>query len=277
MNWHRASRRSWLWALALLLLGCRAQPTAGSEPGGEPSAARAELVIFAAASLRDAFGSLKREFLEAHPGVELRFNFAGTQELRTQLEHGAPADVFASADQRHMATLREGAKVQEPVVFARNEPVIVLARERQGKVRGLAELPALDRLVVGAPEVPIGRYTAQLLSNASAALGPGFAAVFEQKVVSRELDVRQVLNKVALGEADAGIVYRSDAQHARGAVEVVTIPAQLNVIAEYPIAVTSTAAHPTLAEAWIQLVLSPAGQELLTRAGFLSPTVVAGL
>jgi molybdate transport system substrate-binding protein len=131
--------------------------------------------------------------------------------------------------------------------------------------------------VVGAPEVPIGRYTAQLLNNAARALGTDFPARFDRKVVSRELDVRQVLNKVALGEADAGIVYRTDALRARDAVGVVNIPAELNVIAEYPIAVTTSSIHSTSAGAWVHFVLSPAGQELLNQAGFLSPTVVAGL
>lgn len=279
-------RRSWLVALLLLALGCQSQ---SASPAAEKSAEKAALapaatpatkeplVIFAAASLRDAFGSLRDEFVKVNPNVEITFNFAGTQELRTQLEHGAPVDVFASADQKNMDALQQKSQVREPAVFARNEPVIVVARERQGHVKGLADLPRLDRLVVGTPEVPIGRYTAQILGNAAPSLGADFRARFEQKVVSRELDVRQVLNKVALGEADAAIVYRTDANSAKGKVGVVTIPAELNVIAEYPIAVTFAAAHPTPAGIWVQFVLSPAGQEVLNQAGFLSRTVVAGL
>ncbi|MEY2931852.1 MAG: hypothetical protein RL033_2601 [Pseudomonadota bacterium] len=234
-------------------------------------------MIFAAASLRDAFGNLRDEFVKTNPTVEITFNFAGTQELRTQLEHGAPVDVFASADKKNMDALEQGSKVSKAAVFARNEPVIVVAKEKQGKVSGLADLPKLDRLVVGTPEVPIGRYTVQILGNAGKTLGADFAASFDKKVASRELDVRQVLNKVVLGEADAGIVYRTDANSAKDKVGVVTIPAELNVIAEYPIAVTSAAAHPTPAGAWVKFVLSPAGQEVLNAAGFLSPTVVAGL
>lgn len=280
----KSGRRAWLGALVLLGLGCQSSPgpAPAAEPAGQaaprlPLLAKEPLTIFAAASLRGAFGELKAAFARHSPHVELTFNFAGTQELRTQLEHGAPVDVFASADRQHMDALRQSSRVKEPVVFARNEPVIVVARERQGSVTSLADLPQLDRLVVGAPEVPIGRYTAQLLANAAGVLGADFGARFQQKVVSRELDVRQVLNKVALGEADAGIVYRTDALVAKGRVGVLHIPAQLNVIAEYPIAVTTTTAHPTAAGAWLQFVLSPAGQEVLNQAGFLSPAVVAGL
>jgi molybdate transport system substrate-binding protein len=125
-------RRSWLASLGVLVLGCQ-QPAAPS-PGS--------LVIFAASSLRDAFGSLKAEFVKVNPQVEITFNFAGTQELRTQLEHGAPVDVFASADQKHMAALLQASRVSKPAVFARNEPVIVVAREQQGKVSGLGDLPS---------------------------------------------------------------------------------------------------------------------------------------
>jgi molybdate transport system substrate-binding protein len=277
-------RRSWLVSLGLLALGCQSQsatPPAADKavaPAAAPAPVTKEpLVIFAAASLRDAFGNLRDEFVKTNPTVEITFNFAGTQELRTQLEHGAPVDVFASADKKNMDALEQGSKVSKAAVFARNEPVIVVAKEKQGKVSGLADLPKLDRLVVGTPEVPIGRYTVQILGNAGKTLGVDFAASFDKKVASRELDVRQVLNKVVLGEADAGIVYRTDANSAKDKVGVVTIPAELNVIAEYPIAVTSAAAHPTPAGAWVKFVLSPAGQEVLNAAGFLSPTVVAGL
>lgn len=270
-------------ALSMLALGCPSPTSSAPEPAAlapapaPTPAAKEPLVIFAAASLRDAFGSLKQQFGEAYPNVEITFNFAGTQELRTQLEHGAPADVFASADHEHMAELRRSSQVNEPVVFARNEPVIIVAKESQGRVRGLADLPLLERLVIGSPEVPIGRYTAHILRNAGRSLGADFTARFEQRVVSRELDVRQVSSKVALGEADAGIVYRSDASRVPGQVGLVTIPAELNVLAEYPIAITTATAHPTPAGAWVQFVLSPAGQQALSRAGFLSPTVVAGL
>ncbi|XXT21741.1 molybdate ABC transporter substrate-binding protein [Sorangium sp. So ce429] len=242
--------------------GCRR-----SEP--PPAGREDRLVVFAAASLRDVFTALGEDFERAHAGVEVTFNFAGTQELRTQLEQGAAADVFASADQRHMAELVKSGRAVSPAVFARNEPVIVVARESAGTIRGLADLPAAARIVIGAPEVPIGRYTLEILDRASGSLGADFRARVEARVVSRELNVRQVLAKVRLGEAQAGVVYRTDARAAQEGVSVVAIPPDINVIAEYPIAVVAGAAHPGLARAWVDLVLSEAGQGALQRVGFL--------
>lgn len=227
-----------------------------------------KLTIFAATSLRDAFTSIGSEFKRTHPGVELTFNFAGTQELRTQLEHGAAADVFASADQRHMDEAVRSLRVTNPIVFARNEPVVVISSESASTLRSLADLPKATRIVIGTPEVPIGRYTLQILDRAQAALGADFRARVEAKVVSRELNVRQVLTKVSLGEAQAGVVYRTDAQSAKGRVSVVSIPSEINVIAEYPMAIVSGAAHLRLARAWMDLVLSAEGQRALTSAGF---------
>ncbi|WP_437487336.1 molybdate ABC transporter substrate-binding protein [Sorangium sp. So ce1014] len=267
------ARRRWLRVLPLLVLaaclaalgGCkRAEP---APPGRED-----RLVVFAAASLREVFTAMGEDFERARPGVEITFNFAGTQELRTQLEHGAAVDVFASADQRHMDELVRSGRAVGPVVFARNEPVLVVARESAGTIRGLADLPAATRIVIGAPEVPIGRYTLQLLDRASATLGADFRARVEARVVSRELNVRQVLTKVRLGEAQAGVVYRTDAHAAQDGVTLVAIPPEVNVLAEYPIAVVAGAAHPGLARAWVDLVRSEAGQSALGRAGFLAPS-----
>jgi molybdate transport system substrate-binding protein len=266
----RCSPRLCLFAL-LGALGCKSEA-----PGATPAAAAKEaLVVFAAASLRDAFGKLKTEFGKTHPDLELSFNFAGTQDLRAQLEHGAPVDVFASADLENMNELESTSRVKEPAIFARNEPVIVVAKEQASKVSGLADLPKLDKLVVGVPEVPIGRYTRQILEHANQSLGADFSGQVEKKIASRELDVRQVLAKVTLGEADAGIVYRTDANSAKDKVVVVAIPTDVNVIAEYPIAVVAAAPHPALAEEWLKFVLSPAGQELLGQVGFLPPAPAA--
>jgi len=227
--------------------------------------------VFAAASLRDAFMTMAGTFKQAHPGVDVTFNFAGTQELRTQLEQGAAVDVFASADQKHMAELSHASRVAGPVFFARNEPVVVVARDAAATIKTFADLPAADRIVVGVPEVPIGRYTLQILDRAKAQLGADFRERVEKKVVSRELNVRQVLAKVTLGEAQAAIVYRTDARAAGDKVAIVPIPAGINAIAEYPIAVVTGAAHPGLARAWVDFVTSPEGRRLLEGAGFLAP------
>jgi molybdate transport system substrate-binding protein len=226
------------------------------------------LTVFAASSLRDAFQDLGRLFEQEHPGTSVSFNFAGSQELRTQVEHGARADVLASADPRTLRALAGAGLSLEPQVFARNEPVIVVPVGNPAGIDALADLPRARRLVVGAPEVPIGEYTVRILEAASRRYGPAFGAAVESRVASRELNVRQVLAKVALGEADAAIVYRTDALASRGAVEVISIPPQLNVVAEYPIALLRGAARPGLARAFVELVLSSAGQAVLARHGF---------
>ncbi len=237
-----------------------------------PEAARDEqVVVFAAASLRDAFGALARDFERVRPGTKVTFNFGGTQQLRTQIEHGAAADVFASADTRHMDELVRASRASAPVVFAKNEPVLVVAKESAATIRGLSDLPHAKRIVIGATEVPIGRYTLQILDSASARFGADFRARVEARIVSRELNVRQVLAKVSLGEAQAGIVYRTDAMSAVDSLSIVTIPADLNVVAEYPIAVTTQAKSPVAARAFVDFVLSPDGQRALRRAGFVAP------
>ena len=230
--------------------------------------AAAQLTVFAASSLRDAFQDLGRIFEQQHPGTSVSFNFAGSQELRTQVEHGARADVLASADPRTLRALAGAGLSLEPQVFARNEPVIVVPVGNPAGIDALADLPRARRLVVGAPEVPIGEYTVRILEAASRRYGPGFGAAVEARVASRELNVRQALGKVALGEADAAIVYRTDALASRGAVEVISIPPQLNVVAEYPIALLRGAPRPGLARAFVELVLSSAGQAVLARHGF---------
>lgn len=252
-------RRSLLFGLVgLLALACQGEQ---ERADGRPR----DLVVFAAASLRNAFHVLGTEFERKHPGVRVIFNLAGTQELRTQVEHGAKADVFAAADQVHMQVLSKAGFVKEPVVFATNEPVVVLSKDA-GEV-AFADLPTLERIVVGVPEVPIGRYTLQILERANAPLGGDFRARFESKVVSRELNVKQVLAKVGLGEAQAGIVYRTDARD-HGGLRVVTIPREFNSIAEYPIAITTRAENVSDANAWVGFVLSPEGEASLARFGF---------
>jgi len=245
--------------------------TASAHAASPAAAKEGKLVVFAATSLQDVFAQMGDAFEKAHPGVDVTFNFAGSQELRTQLEHGAPVDVFASADLNHMDQLANASRVIRPQVFARNEPVIVVEKRDGPPIHRLADLPSAERIVVGVPEVPIGRYTLQILDKANQALGADFRARVEKKVVSRELNVRQVLAKVSLGEAQAGIVYRTDAASAADKVNVVTISPDLNVLAEYPIAVVAGAPHPTMANAWVSYVLSSEGQRLLRNAGFLAP------
>jgi len=153
--------------------------------------------------------------------------------------------------------------------------VIVVPRGNPAGIHALTDLPKTKRLVVGAPEVPIGRYTVQIFDAAAKKYGADLRAKLEASIVSRELNVRQVLAKVALGEADAGIVYRTDAQAAKDKVDMVNLPAGLNVIAVYPIAVVKAAPKPALAVAWTALALSAEGQQRLVAAGLLPATAPA--
>ncbi len=227
-----------------------------------------ELVVFEAASLRDVFARLAERFEKEHPGTKVVTNAAGSQELRTQIEHGAAADVFASADRKNMDALVAQGLVLAPSVFTCNEPVLVVRPALAASIKDLADLPRADRIVIGTPEVPIGAYTLQILQKAGAKYGPDFPKRVQAKVASRELNVRQVLAKVVLGEADAGVVYRSDATAAAGKVQVLAIPPELNVTAEYPIALLKGAPSPALARQWMDLVRSAAGAAALREAGF---------
>ncbi len=240
-------------------LGCR----------GGASASKQELVVFAASSLREAFTAIREQFLREHPDVQVTFNFAGSQELRAQIEHGARADVFAAADREHLQTLVRAGRAEPPRIFAQNEPVMVVAAHQADVLREFPDLARAERLVVGAAGVPIGRYTGRVLERAAQKLGPAWRARVEARVVSRELNVRQVLAKVSLGEADAGIIYRSDVRTAPRPVRTIEIPDAFNETAEYPLAVLTSAPSPELARAWVLFVLSEAGQRTLHRFGFL--------
>lgn len=227
-----------------------------------------ELVIFAAASLKDVLARLNASFEQAHPGVHVTTSVAGSQELRVQIEHGAAADVFVSADEPNMASLAEKALVETPTVFACNELAVAARADWPGAVLTLADLPRVERLVVGTPESPIGRYTSEVLKRAGVDLGDDFPARVMAKVVSRELNVKQVLAKVMLGEADAGFVYRTDVGAAGGKVRLVVVPAAWNVVARYPAAVLRAAPHAKLARAWLAAAAATPAQRLREAAGF---------
>ena len=257
------NRRSFV--LALLLAGGLVAPLlAVRARGGETQ----EIVVFAAASLREVFQSVASTFEKQHPDAKVRFNFAGSQDLRVQIEQGAKADVFASADWKHMKLLATNNLVVAPVVFARNLPVVVVPKNNPAKVRNFADLPKVTHLVVGAAEVPIGAYTDAIFTAAEKLYGQAFYQQILARIRSRELNVRQVLTKVALGEADAGVVYKTDALTMPDKVQIIEIPNQINVVAEYPIAVLKAAPHPDLARAFVKLISSKEGQSALAKAGF---------
>ena len=239
----------------------------------------ATLRVFAASSLTGAFNDLARAFEAEHPEAEVELDFGGSQRLRSQLEFGAKADVFASADSIQMDLLVEADLVSgTPADFASNALVVIARAE--GPVREVSDMaqPGV-RVVLGQETVPVGAYSRQLLENlskdAALGLGLGFKDDVLENLVSGEPNVSFVLQKVALGEVDAGLVYETDMAAAleMGTRNVIfiTIPAAANVSARYPIAVMEDASEPELALAFVRFVLSDTGQRLLDAHGFGSP------
>lgn len=228
------------------------------------------LTVYAAASLTDAFTEMGKAFDASHPGVTVAFNFGGSQNLRTQIEQGAAADVFASANTREMDTLLSEKLVEAgaPKVFLTNQLVMILPKNNPAALTSLADLakPGV-KIVLAAEEVPAGRYTRQVLDNLDAQFGADYKAKVLANVVSNEDNIRQAVTKVQLGEADASIVYVSDAV-AAPELQKIEIPADVNVIAQYPIAALVKSANPDLANEFIAYVLSPNGQATLKKWGF---------
>jgi molybdate transport system substrate-binding protein len=266
--------------LALVLVAC-ATPAA-QQPTSQPAAARS-LNVFAAASLTDAFEAVGAMFEEANPGVEVVFNFAGSQQLAQQINEGAPADLFASANQRQMAAAISGGRVisGSEQIFVRNRLVVVTPSDNPAGIATLQDLarPGL-KLILADAAVPVGQYTLDFLAGASAL--PAFTASYSPtvlaNVVSFENDVRSVVAKVALGEGDAGIVYTSDVALDSDQLGQIAIPDELNTIAAYPIAPVADGPAPDLARRFIAHMLGPEGQRVLTEYGFIpaAPAAAAG-
>jgi molybdate transport system substrate-binding protein len=232
-------------------------------------AAQAILTVFAAASLHAAFPEIGKRFETAHPGVSVRFNFNGSQILEAQLAQGAQADIFASADQRWMDKATSDSLVLGAAPFASNALVVVTPpTSRVNALEDLAK-PGVQ-LVLCAEAVPCGRYARTMLATLEKdpKYGPGFAAAVTKNVVSQEEDVEAVLAKVGLNEADAGIVYRSDAAGSTAHLRVIEPPQGAQPLVSYPIAPVKSSASPALALAFCDFVRSSDGQAILRRFGF---------
>jgi len=268
-----------LGACTLAGSGIKVNPGAPSTAGvslqpGTPAShlPAAKLTIFAAASLTDAFQAIGKEYETAHPGVVVDFSFAGSQILRTQLEQGATADVIAFADQKNMASLVSDGLVSADAShdFVTNQMVVILPPGNPGGLQSLIDLarPGL-KLVLADASVPAGTYARQILEKMSN--DPTFGADFSTRVmaniVSNETDVRQVVTKVELGEADAGIVYTSDLE-ASPDLLTIPIPRQYNVTAQYPIAILRSSPNPELAAEFVNYVTSSEGGSILSQWGF---------
>jgi molybdate transport system substrate-binding protein len=242
---------------ALLLAACSRGGDAG---GGSGAVSPAEIKVFAAASLTAAFTELGEQFTTANGGTEVTFNFAGSQALATQIQQAAPADVFASADTTNMDRVKDVTGT--PRNFASNLLQIVVEQGNPKDIKGLDDLADPDlKVVLAAPDVPAGRYAAEALAKAEVTVKP----------VSQEDNVKSVVTKVSLGEADAGIVYVTDVTAGGDRVEGVDIPEELNVTATYPIATVKASKAQRAAQAFVDLVLSAEGRQVLSRYGFLPP------
>jgi molybdate transport system substrate-binding protein len=251
--------------LALTLAGCAGTP-ATSGPGASTTSsatASGSITVFAAASLQQTFTTLGHDFEQAHPGTTVTFSFAGSGDLVTQIQNGAPADVIASADQATTAKLgRSALAAGSPRDFATNTLEIAVAPGNPHHIRDLADLDDSGvQLVTCAAPVPCGAATAAVERSSGVDLHP----------VSEEQSVTDVLGKVRSGQADAGIVYRTDVQGASGDVDGVPFAAADDAVNTYPISVLHDAANPRLARAFTAYVLSPAGQRVLADAGFGKP------
>jgi molybdate transport system substrate-binding protein len=264
-----------LLRISLTALGL---PALTIRPAADPSPST--LTVYAAASLTDAFQELGRTLEAAHPGLAVQFNFAGSQQLALQLEQGAPADVFASADQRWMSYAKEKGLVDgEARVFARNRLAVIVPRTNPARIGSLQDLARRGtKVVLAAEAVPVGKYSREALQNLAGA--PGFPPDYDRSVlanvVSQEENVKSVVAKVQLGEADAGVVYRSDVSPAVSRyVRVFEIPDAYNVIASYPIAVLKAARNAEAARQFVELVSSEAGQRVLQQRGLLPAATAA--
>jgi molybdate transport system substrate-binding protein len=215
---------------------------------------RSDLTVFAASSLTDAFPKIN---------ASATYSFAGSHTLEAQIRQGAPADVFASANTALPAGLYKDHRCSKPVVFTRNTLVVIVPRENPAHIHRVGDLGKRGvKLVIAAQGVPVGNYTLQVLKRLHL-----FRVL--RNVVSRETDVREVLAKVALGEADAGFVYSTDARTVPHKVRTITIPARGQPDVRYGICVVSGAPHKEAARAFVKRVLSKAGQRILISYGFL--------
>lgn len=255
--------------VSLLVFLSIALAACGGSMNSEPRA----LTVFAAASLTDAFTEIGENFQKANPNMTVTFNFAGSQALRTQIEEGAPADVFASASGKEMETLVTDSFVtkESSHIFLHNKLVVILPADNPAGIDSLEDLANSGiKIVLAAEEVPVGNYSRQALDMMNASFGTDFKDKVLANVVSNEDNVKQVVAKIQLGEADAGIVYTSDAV-AAPELQTIDIPNELNVIAKYPIAPLVESANAELAQTFIDYVLSEEGQAILQKWGFASP------
>jgi len=251
---------------ALFAAACGSSNTPASSPSA--SGGSGEITVLAAASLTESFTQIAQDFQTANPRTNVNLSFGGSDALAAQIDQGSPTDVFASASPKWMDDVEQnGPGVTNRQDFAKNRLVVIVPADNPAGIESIDDL-AEDgvTLVLAAEDVPVGTYARQALDSA------GIAAAAEANVVSNEDDVKAVVQKVALGEADAGIVYQTDVTEAvKDQVTAIPIPDDINVIATYPIAVINGSPNASLAASFETYVMGP-GQEVLQSFGFLPPT-----
>ena len=238
--------------------------TSSSAPAasGNSAAATGTITVFAAASLMGTFTQLGKQFEAAHPGDTVKFSFGGSSTLATQITGGAPADVFASAAPANMDTVVKAGDASNPQDFAKNTAEVAVPPSNPAKVTSVSDLAKSSvKVALCQPKVPCGVVAAEVFKNAGITVKP----------VTLQPDVKSVLTQVELGNVDAGMVYVTDVKAAGAKVKGVTIPASENASTLYPIATVSSSTHQAEAQAFVAYVLSPAGQQVLTAAGFQAP------
>jgi molybdate transport system substrate-binding protein len=230
------------------------------------------LTVSAAASLSQVFPRIGPAFEDEHGGVAVQFSFAGTDAIVAQIEQGAPVDVFAGASASYGEGLASKGLIDTPTPFCTNSLVLVLPADDPAAISSLQDLTRAGiKLVIGAQTVPIGAYTRQVLAALDGIYGPDYSSGVLANVVSNEDNVEGVITKVRLGEADAGFVYVTDARSAGDAVKTLQLPSAAQATAVYPIAVVRASRIASVAQAFVEFVTGPRGQQLLRAAGFGPP------
>ncbi|MFL6125851.1 molybdate ABC transporter substrate-binding protein [Actinophytocola sp.] len=250
-------------AAVLVLAGCSSGDTGASARTTATAGITGDVTVFAAASLTESFTRLGKDFEAAHPGVKVTFNFAGSSALATQINQGAPADVFASAAAKNMTDVTDtGAVTGKPVTFVTNTLEIAVPAGNPARVAGLRDFAKADlKIALCAEQVPCGAAAKKVFGAAGVTAAPD----------TLEQDVKAVLSKVSLGEVDAALVYRTDVKAAGDKVEGIEFPEADKAVNEYPIAACAKAPNPGGAKAFIDYVLSDKGKAVLTKAGFGAP------
>ena len=258
--------------LGLTSCGSSSGGSSGGGGGGQGgNDAGGTLTVLAGSSLTDAFGELADTFEERNRGVTVKQSFDSSSTLLTQIQQGAPADVFASASEEEMDTAVGDDLVQgEPEIFVKNREVIMVPKDNPANIQEFRDVANPDvRLVLAQKDVPAADYALEILGNANQEYGQGFEQDVLSNIVSRESDVRASVNRVVVGDADATFGYASDyTPDIRDRVEIVPIPPDLNIIATYPVAALSDAREPGLAQEWVDLVTGEESQRVLDKWGF---------